>query len=488
MSGQQAFNQAFPNGVPTQQQQQKAAAKGQQMAGIAQIGGMVGGVVGARYVSRKLDEWWNNGADAAKAPAEVAGAGASSTNNAINQSVAAQGGSSVPTSLRESLTPGSSNGYSLGVDGAAPSGAPGTPQVLSATRVPGPNDALQENGDVLDASSGAKIGQWVQGAGGAYQIYTGAKQWQEGDKLGGGLNVASGVGNLAAASLGQEAVTNAVGTSVMPGLNIATGAYTGYKTADAMGKMPAGGARNKAGGMGGAAAGLSLGLGAAGLGYGSMAVLGPWGLAAGLAAGLIASKTGSGKDKYQFIRDSGRKYLKEQGVLDDNYQGTLADGSKYDFGKDGKKAGKLNTSDPNWGKVAALANVIASGEGTFGRSREAMATMYANAAMSNSGGDYNKALANIQHFANQRGFTPEKLTQQFASMKEQGQLKDNEFATFNADINKVFGGPVAQPKQQQKQQQPVQQQPKQSLAYQKAEAKQNNDFRTQLAKNLYGGK
>lgn len=50
----------------------------------------------------------------------------------------------------------------------------------------------------------------------------------------------------------------------------------------------------------------------------------------------IGSMMTSGKSQQQQIRDSFRTNLKDSGVADDKYQVTLADGSKFDIGLDGK--------------------------------------------------------------------------------------------------------------------------------------------------------
>lgn len=52
-------------------------------------------------------------------------------------------------------------------------------------------------------------------------------------------------------------------------------------------------------------------------------------------AGAASALFGSGKDKDQVQRDSGRKKLKELGVIDDKYQLHFSDGSTFDIGKDG---------------------------------------------------------------------------------------------------------------------------------------------------------
>jgi hypothetical protein len=56
----------------------------------------------------------------------------------------------------------------------------------------------------------------------------------------------------------------------------------------------------------------------------------------GAAVGMLASRyAGSSKDKGQMRRDAVRGALQERGLLDENWRGTLADGSTTDFGKDG---------------------------------------------------------------------------------------------------------------------------------------------------------
>ena len=69
---------------------------------------------------------------------------------------------------------------------------------------------------------------------------------------------------------------------------------------------------------------------------------------ANIAARLIGGKSigermKSGKSEAQQIRDDYRGFLKAEGVADDNYNVTLADGSTFDIGKDGKA--KLTNAD-----------------------------------------------------------------------------------------------------------------------------------------------
>lgn len=57
----------------------------------------------------------------------------------------------------------------------------------------------------------------------------------------------------------------------------------------------------------------------------------------------IGERMKTGKSEAQQIRDDYRGFLKAEGVADDNYNVTLADGSTFDIGKDGKA--KLTNAD-----------------------------------------------------------------------------------------------------------------------------------------------
>lgn len=119
-------------------------------------------------------------------------------------------------------------------------------------------------------------------------------------------------------------------------LGIIGGAYGGYKTAEYTGSAPSGGERNKNSAMGGAASGAAIGAGVGsivpGIGTAIGAVVG--GIIGG-AAGFIGSEFGSNKDKDQMARDAVRKSMIEQKIIGNDYSFTLADGSRYDIGRDG---------------------------------------------------------------------------------------------------------------------------------------------------------
>lgn len=335
-------------------------------------------------------------------------------------------GAVAPTAVGTGPTPGST----LMSDGSI-ANANGTVTAADGVIVdPQAGTAVKPDGTPVE---GTNVGAYVQGALGVVQVIGGVQQFQNGDKFGGGLNVAAGGANVAAAS-GAE-----LGGAVVPGLNIATGLYSGYKTAQMVGNAPAGAARNRNAATGGALAGASVGAGVGSIvpvvGTAVGAVVGA---VVGAAAGLASSYFGSDKDKYQMIRDGGRKFLIENKIIDDKYQGTLADGTKFDFGKDGKGQQRLDFDNAATGKAAALGDVIAAGEGFFGRSREAMSTLYTGAALSN-GKDEATAKANMLHFWKQRGFTVDTVQAQLNKQLEEGNITKDEHAAYSNTLKTNFG-------------------------------------------------
>lgn len=286
--------------------------------------------------------------------------------------------------------------------------------------------------DSIAADGTVDLGAIGQGALGAYQLYQGYKAAKEGNYLGAGLMGAGGLVSLGASGALGATGTEFAGSTAGQVIGPLAGLYGLYQTDKAIGSMPAGGRRNTTGAAGGAAAGAAIG---APFGYVGMGI----GALIGGAVGFIDSQFGSSKTPYQMMRDQGRKYLQANGILDQNFQGKLADGSMYDFGKDGKNLDKADWKDPVYGKAAALANVIAATEGLTGKSREAMARLYANAGVSNANGDINKMIENMRFFAAQRGFTPDAVQAQLDKMKEEGQLTQNEYDTFSADKNAILG-------------------------------------------------
>jgi len=284
------------------------------------------------------------------------------------------------------------------------------------------------------------LGQIGLGALGAFQLYQGYNAYKQGDYAGSAVNAGAG-----AAAIGT-AVGSETAASALPVAGAVAGGYGLYKNAGYVGSAPAGGKRNSISTAQGAAAG-------AGIGASVGSVVPVVGTAVGaLVGGLVGgaygfgmSYFGSSKDKYQQIRDKGREFLVQNGVLTPDYKGTLADGSQFDFGKDGKGLEKLDFDKPLTGKAAAYGNVIAAGEGFFGRPREAMSMLYANGGLSNAGEDNNKLKANFQHFAQQRGYTLEALQAEFQKQLDDKAITQHEYDVYLNDAKELLGSSAAQP-------------------------------------------
>lgn len=419
-------------------------------AGLGETIAPIAGALGAVYVGKALGEeigsgaikygkgllgWGDEAADAAKTvdtASKVVAPGASVT--APTASVA---GANAPKGLLAAGTPGST-----------PASGIATPEAIGAARI-NPTVTVPVGGAIPDGyiaagqnidgsviaipntpdgqAAGITAGQVGQGLLGAAQVYQGYQDYKNKNYVGAGINTAAGAAGIGAA-LGSETAAGA-----LPILGPIAGVYGAYNLNKYVSDAPAGGRRNSNATMQGAAAGAAIGSAIPGIGTAIGAGIGAL---AGLAMGHFASD----KDKYQMIRDQGRESLQKNGLLDAEWQGTLADGSKFDFGKDGKGFGKINYEDPVNGRVIGLANVISAGEGMFGRGTDAMSMLYTNAALSNAGGDYDKAKANIKHFAEQRGMNMQNLTEQLTKMKDENQIDQGQYEAYLNGANELFGG------------------------------------------------
>lgn len=289
-----------------------------------------------------------------------------------------------------------------------------------------PTEALNDPGFF----SSIDWGKAAQGGMGALQLYQAYKSLQGGDKVGAGLYGATGAANIAASGLAGTAASqlagDALGGYLVPGLNVATSLYGGYKTAEAIGDMAAGKQRYRTGALGMAGAGAAIGSVIPGVGT---AV----GAAVGALAGLTAAKFGSSKGKGQVQRDAIRSALQEQGILDENFQGTLADGSVTDFGQDGSKLNtkamnKLRSENPNaFEQAQQLGDAMAASYGFMGDKARSLARLYVRGALSNAQDDPNTAIANMQHFAKQQGITPDILQTNLSQALEQNRISQGEY-------------------------------------------------------------
>lgn len=307
----------------------------------------------------------------------------------------------------------------------------------STTQAVVPTDSLNNQG-FLDSINWGRV---VPGAVGGMQLLQAYNAYKGGDKLGAGLYGATGTANVATAA-GAD-----LGANLVPGLNIATGLYSGYKTAEMLSDAAAGSQRTKQGAVGGAAAGASIGAGVGsivpGLGTAIGAVIGA---GVGALGGAIGSWTGSSKGKAQTMRDGIRGVLQQGGVLDQQYQGSLADGTKYDFGKDGstlkwKEIDKVAEKNPaSWGATVNLSDALAAGYGFVGQKASDIAAWYAKAAVSNANDNPEVAKQNVRHFAQQQGFTPDMIKQKLDQALADNRIKQDQYNRYMGGVNDLFTG------------------------------------------------
>lgn len=149
---------------------------------------------------------------------------------------------------------------------------------------------------------------------------------------------------------------------------------------------------------------------------------------------------GGKKDKDQQARDQYRSGLKDSGMLDDNYNLTLKDGSKFDFGADGSK-GTYNVDFSQQGiggvvgSVNPLAAIMANGTG---KQQNDLAGQFTNAVRSS--GD---ARANAINLYEQAGLDRDSAWKAVDDMVTSGKLDRTTGDAFKAGIDSTFG--IGQP-------------------------------------------
>jgi len=458
-------------GAPkTPQQQQEAAANNQMKQTLAQTGGMVGGVIAGKFIFDKASGWIDK-LTGAKVSEEVVKNAAKQTGQSLS------GTAEIATEATGATTQGASefSKYFTPVNpGSVPAGQ--VPEGMTAIRsnIDGtvqvvPTSSLADQG-FLNSVDWASVGQ---GAVGLLQAYQGYQSYKQGDYAGAGIYGAAGVGNLAAATgaVATGATAGTMGAYVIPGLNVLAGAYGGYQTAQAMGDMAAGAQRTRTGIIGGAASGAAIGsvFGPVGTGVGATI---------GATLGAIGSWTGSKKGKAQFMRDSIRGALQQGGILDQNFKGTLADGSTYDFGKDGstlkwKEIDKLAAKQPGaWNATVPLTDALAAAYGFVGQKASDISAWYAKGAISNAGDDPNVAIKNAQHFAKQQGITFDQIKAKLDEAMKDNRINQSQYDYYLGGARQLTAGIKAgpaprqaapMPQQPAPQQQPEQPQGKQSI-------------------------
>lgn len=446
-SGPQAAEMVWgPGGLQgAQQSAGKEQARAQRTAAVGQIAGTVGGA----YVAR---EGYNALFPGEKATEEAAKEGGGFLSRLFGPSKGAETVGQTTGQVTQGVTGGAE---SLGAPASSVQGMfssqpvnnlytpiqdANVPQGMtrinvqsgvdgSTTQAVVPSEVLNDKG-FLDTVNWGRVGQ---GTVGAMQLYQAYNAYKGGDKLGAGVYGAAGAANVASAA------GAALPSYAVPGLNVAAGLYTGYKTAEMIGDSAAGSQRTKQGALGGAAAGASIG-----------SIFGPIGLGIGAAvgglAGAVGSWTGSSKGKAQFMRDNIRGVLQQGGVLDQQYQGSLADGTKYDFGKDGstlkwKEIDKVAEKNPaSWGAAVNLSDALAAGYGFVGQKASDISAWYAKAAVSNANDNAEVAKQNVRHFAQQQGFTPDMIKQKLDQALADNRIKQDQYNRYMGGVNDLFTG------------------------------------------------
>lgn len=154
--------------------------------------------------------------------------------------------------------------------------------------------------------------------------------------INGGVTMVPQGATAASQAAAPQATTTAGGSLLGPAL----GAYGMYDLTKKFGQGRRSLKSAAASTAEGAAAGAALGAPFEGVGAVPGAIIGG---VYGLASSLFQK---SGKDKDQLARDQVRKALVKAGVLDNQYQIKLADGSTFNFGMDGHA--KLQNVDGSW--------------------------------------------------------------------------------------------------------------------------------------------
>lgn len=419
------------------QQRQEDAAKQQQRNALAQTGGVIGGAVLTNEAIRGFPNV--KGAFATPNYAE-------SGTITMTRPVPAPGTTTVS---------GAAPTVEIGTSSPTPPPVVSTKGDMSVVQTPtGPQQVPTESLNDPGFWSNVNWSQVAQGGLALAQMYGAYKSYKSGNTTGAVIGGTAAAGNLAASgALGASTASgasSAAGGYLIPGLNIIAGAYSGYQTAQAMGDMAAGQQRTQTGIVGGAASGAAIGGGIGSIVPGVGTAIGAGiGAVVGAIAGGVGAYTGSSKKKPQMARDAVRGVLKEHGILDDKWYGTLADGSKYNFGQDGshlkwKNVDKVAEANPNaWNAAVPAADALATSYGYVGQKASDMAIMYIKAAVSNAKDNPNTSLANMQHFAKQQGITMDLIKSKLDSALSENRIDQNKYNYYMSGAQQLLGAASA---------------------------------------------
>ena len=229
---------------------------------------------------------------------------------------------------------------------------------------------------------------------------------------GGGFGGGAGGGEAVATGTGAEGLSLFGASPLLAAAAIVAGAITGAKQASGAKKALSGDNIN----------------------FGEQAALALPTFGASFLANPINAITGSGKDKDQIQRDQARKILMDKGLMDEAYNITLADGSTYDIGKDGKSAPfNVDFKRPLAGSAAAAGGLLATS--IFGsenkKIKDDMGGYFANAFMSNAQ-DELAVLQNAASFMKQAGLSDSRMRDLLGERLRRGLIDQ---ATHDAQLN-----------------------------------------------------
>ena len=180
------------------------------------------------------------------------------------------------------------------------------------------------------------------------------------------------------------------------------------------------------------------------------------------AIGATLGSFGSGKGSGQKIRDRWRENLTGAEVIDGSHHVTLADGSKYDIGKDGghklQNVGQnidgsteRSTFDVDFSNPIAVSSIpsshvfsIATGinptEGFDGFSK--IAAQGLNAATSNANSPA-EVKANYKSMLEANGQTAQTVMFRMQILRATNQINDHHFRTYSKEVSEIFGESIS---------------------------------------------
>lgn len=254
-----------------------------------------------------------------------------------------------------------------------------------------------------------------------------------------GTSAAAGAGEAAAAAAGAEAGAASSALGIGGKVFGAIGAaYSAYQLVANWGKMPP-----LQGAISGATTGAYIGSIIPGIGTVVGAVIGG-------VIGAIQGFCGSGKSKEQKARDQVRKFFKEHGVIDDKWCLTLADGSKFDIGKDGgarlknvdgteRKMHDIDSKNPLAGEAIAMLNPLGYailGENT--KLKDDFMAYFVNAATSNAT-TIEEVRKNALAIYAKFGMSPDQMVQTLGQKAQSGAFSADLMPHFINGLKMVLG-------------------------------------------------